>query len=52
MELFRTLADLRLDVDRLVDRLGVALGDFVAAELDALRPGGRVAGQLRLWDNL
>lgn len=53
MQLFRTMADPRhFDVDRLVGRLGVVPGDFIAAGFDALRPASRAAGQLRLWDNL
>lgn len=53
MELFRSLADPKhFDVDRFVDKVGVVPADFVVAGFDALRPASRVAGQIRLWDNL
>ncbi|MFD1555080.1 PHA/PHB synthase family protein [Paraburkholderia silviterrae] len=53
MELFRSLADERsFDVDRFVDGVGVVPADFVLAGFDVLRPASRIAGQIRLWDNL
>lgn len=53
MELFRAMADPRhFDVDRFVDSVGIVPADTVIAGFDALRPASRVAGQLRLWDNL
>ncbi|QBR04033.1 PHA/PHB synthase family protein [Paraburkholderia pallida] len=53
MDLFRSLADERsFDVDRFVDGVGVVPADFVLAGFDALRPASRIAGQVRLWDNL
>jgi polyhydroxyalkanoate synthase len=53
MELFRSMADPRVfDVDRLVDSVGLVPADLVVAGFDALRPASRIAGQLRLWDNL
>ncbi|WHZ11638.1 MAG: Polyhydroxyalkanoic acid synthase [Burkholderiaceae bacterium] len=53
MELFRSLSDARhFDVDQFVDRVGVVPADFVVAGFDALRPASRIAGQIRLWDNL
>ncbi|MBS0318644.1 MAG: alpha/beta fold hydrolase, partial [Proteobacteria bacterium] len=53
MELFRSLADARsFDVDQFVDKVGVVPADFVVAGFDALRPASRIAGQIRLWDNL
>lgn len=53
MELFRSLSDPRhFDVDRFADRLGVVPSDIVVAGFDALRPASRIAGQVRLWDNL
>ncbi|SMG59550.1 PHA/PHB synthase family protein [Paraburkholderia susongensis] len=53
MELFRSLSDERsFDVDRFVDGVGVVPADFVLAGFDALRPASRIAGQIRLWDNL
>lgn len=53
MKLFRHMADPRhFDVDKLVDRVGIVPADFVTAGFDALRPASRIAGRLRLWDNL
>jgi polyhydroxyalkanoate synthase len=53
MELFRSLSDERsFDVDRFVDSVGIVPADFVLASFDALRPASRIAGQVRLWDNL
>src|SRR5574337_24682 len=54
MELFRSLADARtFNVDQFVDKVGgVVPADFVVAGFDALRPASRLAGQIRLWDNL
>jgi polyhydroxyalkanoate synthase len=53
MELFRSLSDERsFDVDRFVDGVGVVPANFVLAGFDALRPASRIAGQIRLWDNL
>lgn len=53
MELFRAMSDARhFDVDRLVDSVGVIPADMVAAGFEALRPASRLAGQVRLWDNL
>ncbi|MFT3778940.1 MAG: alpha/beta fold hydrolase [Ottowia sp.] len=53
MELFRKMSSEEgFDLDRFVDRVGVVPAEFVAAGFDALRPASRVAGQIRLWDNL
>ena len=53
MELFRAMAsDKVFDVDKLVDSVGIVPADMVRAGFDSLRPASRVAGQLRLWDNL
>jgi polyhydroxyalkanoate synthase len=53
MKLFRSMADPRVfDVDRLVDAVGIVPADLVVAGFDALRPASRIAGELRLWDNL
>ncbi|MFT3811808.1 MAG: alpha/beta fold hydrolase [Acidovorax sp.] len=53
MKLFRDMSDsAAFDVDRFVDRVGVVPADMVAAGFDALRPASRMAGQIRLWDNL
>jgi polyhydroxyalkanoate synthase len=53
MQLFRSMSDERVfDVDRLVDSVGIIPADMVVAGFDALRPASRIAGQIRLWDNL
>ncbi|MBV9889725.1 MAG: alpha/beta fold hydrolase [Rhizobacter sp.] len=53
MNLFRSMSDAKVfDVDKLVDSVGIIPADMVVAGFDALRPASRVAGQLRLWDNL
>ena len=53
MKLFRSMADpSAFDVDRLVDSIGIVPAELVVAGFDALRPASRIAGQLRLWDNL
>ena len=53
MELFQTWADRRFfDVDRLVDTFGNCPGDYLYTAFDMLRPAGRAAGNIRLWDNL
>jgi len=53
MELFRALSDERhFDIEQFVGKVGVVPADVVIAGFDALRPVSRVAGQLRLWDNL
>ena len=53
MELFRAMSDSQqFDVDRFVDRVGIVPAETVVAGFDALRPASRIAGQVRLWDNL
>src|SRR5678816_2211318 len=53
MKLFRSMADPHVfDVDRIVDAVGIIPADLVVAGFDALRPASRIAGELRLWDNL
>lgn len=53
MALFRSMSDARhFDVDQFVDKLGIVPADVVASGFEALRPASRVAGQIRLWDNL
>ena len=53
MTLFRSLSDPRyFDVDKLCDRVDAVPAEMVVAGFDALRPAGRVAGQIRLWDNM
>jgi polyhydroxyalkanoate synthase subunit PhaC len=53
MEMFQAWADRRFfDVDLLVDTLGNCPGDYLYTAFDMLRPGARVAGQIRLVDQL
>ncbi len=53
MEMFQAWADRRFfDVDRLVDTLGNCPGDYLYSAFDLLRPGARMAGQIRLVDQL
>ena len=40
------------DIDRLVDTFGVIPPEMITAGFDMVRPAGRIAGQVRLWDNL
>ena len=53
MGLTQTWNDPRyFDVDRLVDTLGVLPADAVTQMFEMQRPAQRVAGQLRLWDQM
>ena len=53
MPLFQAWADRRFfDVDRLVDTLGNCPAEMLYSAFDMLRPGGRIAGNVRLWDNM
>lgn len=53
MDLFQAWADRRFfDVDRLVDTLGNVPAEMLYGAFDMLRPGARVAGNVRLYDNL
>jgi polyhydroxyalkanoate synthase subunit PhaC len=53
MPLFQAWSDKRFfDVDRLVDTLGNCPAELLYTSFDLLRPGGRIAGNIRLWDNL
>jgi len=53
MEMFQAWADRRFfDVDRLVDTFGNCPADYLYAAFDMLRPGARIAGNIRLLDNL
>ncbi|WP_404368641.1 alpha/beta fold hydrolase [Sphingomonas sp. MMS24-J45] len=53
MDMFQAWADKRFfDVDRLVDTFGNCPGDYLYTAFDMLRPGGRIAGNIRLADNL
>ena len=40
------------DVDRLVDNVGNVPPDLILTAFDMLRPTGRAAGQIELWDNM
>ncbi|WP_397448627.1 alpha/beta fold hydrolase [Pseudomonas sp. NA-150] len=53
MDWSRRLADQRyFEVDRLVDAVGIIPGQMIIRAIDMLRPAGRIAGQIRLWDNM
>ena len=53
MEMFQNWADPRFfDVDRLVDTLGNCPGDYLYTAFDMLRPGARLAQQIRVVDQL
>ena len=53
MEMFQSWSDRRFfDVDRLVDTLGNCPGDYLYTAFDMLRPGARVAQQIRVVDQL
>ena len=50
---FQAWADRRFfDVDRLVATLGNCPAELLYTAFDLLRPGGRVGGTFRLWDNM
>lgn len=53
MEMFQAWGDRRFfDVDRLVDTLGNCPGDYLYTAFDLLRPGARMAQQIRVVDQL
>jgi polyhydroxyalkanoate synthase len=53
MELFSQWTDQRyFDVDRVVDTLGNVPPELLAAAFDLLRPVSKIAGRVRLWDNM
>jgi polyhydroxyalkanoate synthase len=53
MELFRAMSsEEAFDLDAFVEKNGVIPADVVAAGFEALRPASRMAGQIKLWDNL
>lgn len=53
MEMFQAWSDRRFfDVDRLVATFGNCPAEMLYTAFDMLRPGARVAGNIRLWDNL
>lgn len=41
-----------LNLDKLVDTLGVIPADFIERSFSMLRPAAKTAGQLRLWDQM
>jgi polyhydroxyalkanoate synthase len=50
---FKDVTDERyFDVDRLVDSVGLVPPRVIEAGFDLLRPAGRAASTIRLWDNL
>ncbi|MEO2173072.1 MAG: alpha/beta fold hydrolase [bacterium] len=53
MGLFKIWSDERyLDVDQLVDSLGIIPGEFIERGFEMLRPAQKTAGQLRLWNQI
>lgn len=53
MGLIRTWQDPRyFDVDKLVDTVGIVPADFVIQSFEMQRPAQRVAGQLRVWEQM
>lgn len=54
MELFRAMSDeATFDVDAFVEQVGgIVPAPIISAGFEALRPASRMAGQVRLWDNL
>ena len=53
MKLFASWSDKRyFDVDRLVDTVGNVPPELLFASFDMLRPAGRSAGVVQLWDNM
>lgn len=53
MELFQAWSDKRFfDVDRLIATYGNCPAEMLYSAFDMLRPGARIAGNIRLWDNL
>jgi polyhydroxyalkanoate synthase len=53
MTLFQAMSDERyFDVDRLVDTLGNVPAPVIVGAFESQRPAGRIAAQIRLWDNM
>jgi polyhydroxyalkanoate synthase subunit PhaC len=53
MPMFQAWADKRFfDVDKLVETFGNCPPEMLYSAFDMLRPGGRIAGNIRLWDNM
>jgi polyhydroxyalkanoate synthase len=53
MGLFSLWSDERfLDVDTLVDTLGIVPGEFIERSFEMLRPAQKTAGRLRVWNEM
>ena len=53
MKLFHAWSDRRyFDVDRLIDTVGNVPPEMLFTSFDMLRPAGRSAGMVQLWDNM
>lgn len=53
MGLFSSLSERKhFDVDRLVDMVGNVPPDLIQMSFDLLRPTGKAASRLQLWDNM
>ncbi len=53
MEMFQAWSDQRFfNVDQLVDSFGNCPADYLYTAFDMLRPGARIAGNIRLFDNM
>jgi len=53
MGLFRQWTDKRyFDVDKLVDAMGNIPGEYIYNSFQMLKPMQRMAGQIKLWDNM
>lgn len=53
MELARVWSDERfMDVDQVVDTLGIIPAEMMTSFFEMLRPAQKVAGQIRLWDQI
>lgn len=53
MEMFQAWSDQRFfNVDQLVDTFGNCPADYLYTAFDMLRPGARIAGNIRLFDNM
>jgi polyhydroxyalkanoate synthase len=53
MGLFSLWADERyLDLDKLVDTLGIIPADFISQSFEMLRPASKTAGRMRVWEQM
>ena len=53
MDLFRLWSNEEyMDLDNMVETLGIIPAEFIVNSFEMLRPAQRIAGQLRLWDQL